>query len=96
LVSNALAKGWEDHKSATYTQSPHGFAALNFTDTNGDYNKLMSNAKGKDWEDRIAGLNDFIYEELSEIISGIQEDIETLTGRVTELAVEIFSHTYSY
>jgi hypothetical protein len=28
-VSNALAKGWEDHKSISYSGSPHGITQVN-------------------------------------------------------------------
>lgn len=42
-LSNALAKGWEDHKALTYTQTPHGIVGITATDVTTIKNKLYSN-----------------------------------------------------
>jgi hypothetical protein len=46
-VSNALAKGWEDHKDLNYNEDPHGIGQVNETSTDTTENKLVSNALAK-------------------------------------------------
>lgn len=43
LISNELAYNWESHINKSATEGPHGFAAVDYNDTNEDYNKLVSN-----------------------------------------------------
>jgi len=52
VVSNSLAKGWEDHKNSTVNSStPHNIGQVDETDTDTVKNKLVSNALAKGWED---------------------------------------------
>jgi len=43
LVSNELAYNWESHITKAAIEGPHGFAAVDYNDTNTTYNKLVSN-----------------------------------------------------
>lgn len=50
LVSNLLAKGWEDHVKLN-NHIIHGINEVNLTSTTAIRNKLVSNFLGKGWED---------------------------------------------
>ena len=43
LISNELAYKWESHISKAAIEGPHGFAAVDYNDTDTTYNKLVSN-----------------------------------------------------
>lgn len=43
MVSNSLAKNWEDHRISTYSSEPHGIEPVDETDTNTTKNKVVSN-----------------------------------------------------
>ena len=52
VVSNSLAKGWEDHKNSVIGSStPHNIDQVNEADTDTTKNRLVSNALAKGWED---------------------------------------------
>jgi len=52
VVSNSLAKGWEDHKNSVVGSStPHNIDQVDEDDTDATKNKLVSNALAKGWED---------------------------------------------
>lgn len=44
LVSNALAKKWEDHRNATYASAPHDLRPVQVGSQNTTYNRLVSNS----------------------------------------------------
>ncbi len=54
VVSNLLAKGWEDHKSSVYSANPHGFLPVDDISSNADVNKVVSNVLAKSWTDGVA------------------------------------------
>lgn len=44
LVSNMLAKKWEDHVNSTYSTAPHDLRPVNVGGSSNTYNKLVSNS----------------------------------------------------
>lgn len=43
VVSNNLAKGWEDHKALTYSNTPHGIVAADLTSSDTVRNRMVAN-----------------------------------------------------
>ena len=64
-VSNLLAYRWENHRTLTYSDSPHDIDVVDETDTDTTKDKLVSNLLAKDWEDH--------KDDVTHLVHGLEE-----------------------